>query len=61
MQALIRNALKRKGEWKKIVCNVPAPIIEAMEDFPDLLDRYDHLVKDALQVLAGGHPEHFCY
>jgi hypothetical protein len=56
MAAQIAKVCKRQCEWKRTVCDVPAPAREAIRQFYDLEKRYQGLSKDAKEALAGGLP-----
>jgi hypothetical protein len=56
MCALIGTVCRREGDWQKIVCDVPAPIKDALMDFEDLSIRYEQLKKMAREATAGGLP-----
>jgi hypothetical protein len=56
MEALVRMVCKRHGDWRKIVCDIPVPMQQALHQFPDLCRRYDSLKRAAHEALAGGLP-----
>jgi hypothetical protein len=56
MEALVRMVCKRHGDWRKIVCDIPVPMQQALTQFPDLCRRYDNLKRAAHEALAGGLP-----
>jgi hypothetical protein len=56
MQELIRLVCKRGNDWRKIVCDIPAPTREAMRAFPDLYEHYEILKRDAHEALNDGLP-----
>jgi len=56
MAALIATIIQRKGDWKRTVCDVPGPIKQAIQLFPDLQARYEALLKDSKETVAGGRP-----
>jgi hypothetical protein len=57
MQALIRTVCTRQGDWRKIVCDVPTQIKQALMGFDDLRQRYESLEQDAREAVAGGLPQ----
>jgi|TARA_R110002003_G_scaffold97_36_gene8038 hypothetical protein len=57
MQELIRTVCKRQGDWRKIVCDVPTQIKQALMGFDDLRERYESLQRDAREAVAGGLPQ----
>lgn len=59
MAAIISMILKRgkQGEWQRAVCDVPAPVAEALSDYPHLMGRYEKLKRDAQEAIAGGRPQ----
>jgi hypothetical protein len=56
MAALIGAVCRRKGEWRKIICDVPAQIQKALTSFEDLRTRYENLKRDAREAVGGGLP-----
>ncbi|KAH7077242.1 hypothetical protein FB567DRAFT_596421 [Paraphoma chrysanthemicola] len=57
MQALIRTVCTRQGDWRKVVCDVPTQIKQALMGFDDLRKRYESLKQDAHEAVAGGLPQ----
>ncbi|KAF2034634.1 hypothetical protein EK21DRAFT_55803 [Setomelanomma holmii] len=57
METLIRTVCKRQGDWRKIVCDVPTQIKQALLGFDDLRRRYESLRRDAREAIAGGLPQ----
>lgn len=56
MEAIIRSICKRKGEWQRHTCDVPAHIRQALASFDDLRARYEKLKRNAHEARAGGLP-----
>jgi hypothetical protein len=56
MRALIGTVCRRQGDWRKITCDVPAQIKQALLSFEDLHVRYEKLKRDAQEAVAGGLP-----
>ncbi|KAH8731416.1 hypothetical protein GQ44DRAFT_642516 [Phaeosphaeriaceae sp. PMI808] len=56
MAALIGTVCKRRGDWRKTICDVPAQIQHALSGFPDLRSQYQTLQQDAREAIGGGLP-----
>ncbi|KAA8622999.1 hypothetical protein A1F94_003093 [Pyrenophora tritici-repentis] len=56
MRELIQVVCKRNNDWRKIVCDVPAPLQQAITHFPDLCAKYKDLKQEAREALGGGIP-----
>jgi hypothetical protein len=54
MKELIHVVRERHNDWRKIVCDVPLPVKEAIVAFPDLCEYYEALQHDARQAFGGG-------
>ncbi|RMZ74033.1 hypothetical protein GMOD_00004858 [Pyrenophora seminiperda CCB06] len=56
MKKLIEDVCKRGKDWRKTVCDIPAPVQQALTKFPDLRAHYEHLKQEAREALGGGIP-----
>ncbi|RAR05835.1 hypothetical protein DDE82_003746 [Stemphylium lycopersici] len=56
MKELIRVVCRRLNDWRKIVCDIPAPVKHAIVAFPELCEYYEILRRDAHEALSGGAP-----
>ncbi|CAE7177387.1 hypothetical protein PTNB73_03166 [Pyrenophora teres f. teres] len=56
MRELIEVVCKRNNDWRKVVCDVPAPVQQAIIHFPDLCAQYENLKEEAREALGGGVP-----
>ncbi|KAF1915002.1 hypothetical protein BDU57DRAFT_520282 [Ampelomyces quisqualis] len=56
MAVLVGTVIRREGDWRKTVCDVPLPIRQALQGFEDLRVRYERLKRDAHEAGAGGLP-----
>ena len=56
MEHLVRVVCRRGFEWQTIVCDIGFPAKQVIVAFPDLLQRYEQLTKDARVAKAGGLP-----
>ncbi|PSN65369.1 hypothetical protein BS50DRAFT_56907 [Corynespora cassiicola Philippines] len=56
MSHQISLVCKRGKEWDRYVCEIPSPVAQALQHFPELLVRYRSLQRDAREALGGGRP-----
>lgn len=56
MDAMVRSASKREGDWQNVVIDMPAPCRHALAYFPDLFGRYERLKKHGHEAVKGGRP-----
>ncbi|KAF2797780.1 hypothetical protein K505DRAFT_234699 [Melanomma pulvis-pyrius CBS 109.77] len=56
MESLIKAVCQRGKQWDKAICDVPQPIAVALQNYPDLMDRYDYLKTAAKEAIGGGLP-----
>lgn len=56
MKELIRVVCRRINDWRKIVCDIPAPVKQAILAFPDLCAYYETLQRDAHEAMNGQIP-----
>ena len=56
MKELIGVVCKRNNDWRKIVCDIPTPVQQAILNFPDLCAQYENLKQQAREALGGGIP-----
>lgn len=57
MDALIRYVCRRPSEWRKIVCDIPTQVQQALVAFPDLSKRYEILQEAAREAIRGRLPQ----
>ena len=56
MRKLIEVVCKRHKDWSKTVCDIPAPVQQAIVNFSDLCAQYESLKLEAREALGGGIP-----
>jgi transglutaminase/protease-like cytokinesis protein 3 len=54
MKELIHVVRERHNDWRKIVCDIPFPVKQAIVAFPDLCEYYEALQHDARQAFGNG-------
>lgn len=59
MRSLIHNILMHGKQWEKIVADIPAPMVSALQHFPDLAYQYHGLRHAAAIAKTGRYPEGF--
>ncbi|CAN9401344.1 unnamed protein product [Alternaria alternata] len=54
MKELIHVVRERHNDWRKIVCDIPLPVQQAILAFPDLCEYYAALQHEARQAFGNG-------
>jgi hypothetical protein len=54
MKELIFVVRNRRNDWRKIVCDIPLPVKQAIVAFPDLCEYYEALQHDAYEAFHSG-------
>ncbi|KAL1793390.1 hypothetical protein ACET3X_008372 [Alternaria dauci] len=54
MKELIHAVRERHNDWRKIVCDIPLPVQQAIVAFPDLCEYYAALQHEAHQAFGNG-------